>query len=147
VCTTTNIGLIKHTATLLADLAFHLSVDSILASDIEACSNKVILSINSMLLSLASTAGGSRSAKGKGKVRVRSVRPTDQLIQRAVCRNIRPRALLLTCFTQDIALNQFSGRTKSPPVPRKKAVAKRRQKRIFRISRSRSSSSSGRSTT
>ena len=87
----------KSAAALPADLAFHRSVDSDLASDLEACSNKVI-SITNMLLNLASTVGSSKGAKGKGKARVRDeddfldrfgsliVEPMDQLFERAVCR-------------------------------------------------------------
>ena len=87
----------KSAAALPADLAFHRSVDSDLASDLEACSNKVI-SITNMLLNLASTVGSSKGAKGKGKARVRDeddfldrfgsliVEPMDQLFERAVRR-------------------------------------------------------------
>ena len=96
----------KHAASLPADLAFHRSVDSDLARDLEACSNKAI-SITNMLLNLASTVGSSKSAKGKGKARVRDeddfldrfasliVEPMDQLFERAVCSTLRPHAFLL----------------------------------------------------
>jgi hypothetical protein len=93
----------KNAAALPADLAFHRSVDSDLASDLEACSSKVI-SITNMLLNLASS---SKSAKGKGKARVRDeddfldrfgsliVEPMDQLFERAVCSRLRPHVFLL----------------------------------------------------
>ena len=96
----------KHAAALPTDLAFHRSVDSDLASDLEACSNKVV-SITNMLLNLASTVGSSKSANGKGKARVRDeddlidrfgsliVEPMDQLFERAVCSILRPRVFLL----------------------------------------------------
>ena len=96
----------KHAAVLPADLAFHRSVDSDLASDLEACSNKVI-SITNLLLNLASTVGSSASAKGKGKARVRDeddfldrfgsliMEPMDQLFERAVCSDLHPHAFLL----------------------------------------------------
>ena len=96
----------KHAAVLPADLAFHRSVNPDLASDLEACSNKV-MSITNMLLDLASTVGGSKSAKGKGKARVQDeddfldrfesliVEPMDQLFERAVCGNLRPHVFLL----------------------------------------------------
>lgn len=96
----------KHAAALPTDLAFHRSVDSDLASDLEACSNKVV-SITNMLLNLTSTVGSSKSAKGKGKARVRDeddlidrfgsliVEPMDQLFERAVCSILHPRVFLL----------------------------------------------------
>ncbi|KAH9080509.1 ribonuclease H-like domain-containing protein [Lactarius deliciosus] len=121
----------KHASSLPTDLAFHRSVDSDLARDLEACSNKVI-SITNTLLNLVSTVGGSKSTKGKGKDRVRDeddfldrfgsliVEPMDQLFERA-----------------DIALDQFSGRSKAPaiainpPEPRKKAAPKGRQEPVI----------------
>ncbi|KAH9065385.1 ribonuclease H-like domain-containing protein [Lactarius vividus] len=121
----------KHAASLPTDLAFHRSVDSDLARDLEACSNKVI-SITNTLLNLASTVGSSRSAKGKGKARVRDeddfldrfgsliVEPMDQLFERT-----------------DIALDQFSGRSKAPaiainpPEPKKKVAPKGRQEPVI----------------
>jgi hypothetical protein len=87
-------------------LTFHRSVDSDLASDLEACSNKVI-SITDKLLNLASTVESSESAKGKGKAHVRgeddfinrfrslTVEPMDQLFKRVVCIILRPSAFLL----------------------------------------------------
>ncbi|KAH9979682.1 ribonuclease H-like domain-containing protein [Russula compacta] len=117
----------KHAAGLPADLAFHRSVDSDLAKDLETCSDKVV-SIMNTLLGLASTIGGPRGAQGRGKARLRDeddfldrfgaliVEPMDQLLERA-----------------DIALDQFSGRTKAPaiainpPEPKKKAAFSRRQ--------------------
>ena len=96
----------KHAAALPTDLAFHRSVDSDLASDLEACSNKVV-SITNMLLNLASTVGSSKSANGKGKARVRDeddlidrfgsliVEPMDQLFERAVCSILHPCVFLL----------------------------------------------------
>ncbi|KAI9440217.1 hypothetical protein BJY52DRAFT_1321730 [Lactarius psammicola] len=65
----------------------------------EACSNKA-MSITNMLLDLASTIGSSKSAKGKGKARVRDeddfldrfgsliVEPMDQLFERAAARSL-----------------------------------------------------------
>ncbi|KAH9179270.1 hypothetical protein EDB89DRAFT_2111416 [Lactarius sanguifluus] len=121
----------KHAASLPTDLAFHRSVDPDLARDLEACSNKVI-SITNTLLNLASTVGGSKSAKGKGKARVRDeddfldrfgsliIEPMDQLFERA-----------------DIALDQFSGRSKAPaiainpPEPKKKVAPKGRQEPVI----------------
>ncbi|KAH9042099.1 ribonuclease H-like domain-containing protein [Lactarius pseudohatsudake] len=121
----------KHAASLPTDLAFHRSVDSDLARDLEACSNKVI-SITNTLLNLASTLGSSKSVKGKGKARVRDeddfldrfesliVEPMDQLFERA-----------------DIALDQFSGRSKAPaiainpPEPKKKVAPKGRQEPVI----------------
>jgi len=95
----------KHAAALPADLAFHRSVDSDLAEDLEACSKKV-LSMTNMLLNLASTVSNSKSAKGKGKARVQDeddfldrfgpliVEPMDQLLERAVCTTLCPRIFL-----------------------------------------------------
>ncbi|KAH8998549.1 ribonuclease H-like domain-containing protein [Lactarius akahatsu] len=120
----------KHAASLPTDLAFHRSVDSDLARDLEACSNKVI-SITNTLLNLASTLGSSKSAKRKGKARVRDeddfldrfeslvVEPMDQLFERA-----------------DIALDQFSGRSKAPaiainPPEPKKVTPKGRQEPVI----------------
>ncbi|KAI9436593.1 ribonuclease H-like domain-containing protein, partial [Lactarius indigo] len=121
----------KSAASLPADLPFHRSVDSDLARDLEACSNKV-LSITNALLNLASTVGSSKNAKGKGKARLQDeddfldrfgslvVEPMDQLFERA-----------------DIALDQFSGRSKAPaiainpPEPKKKATSKGRQEPVI----------------
>ncbi|KAF8272378.1 ribonuclease H-like domain-containing protein [Lactarius quietus] len=118
----------KSAAALPADLSFHRSVDSDLASDLEACSNKVI-SITNMLLNVATS---SKSAKGKGKARVRDeddfldrfgsliVEPMDQLFERA-----------------DIALDQVNGRTKAPaiainpPEPKRKTGPKGRQEPVI----------------
>ncbi|KAF8495725.1 ribonuclease H-like domain-containing protein [Russula emetica] len=117
----------KHAAGLPADLAFHRSVDSDLAKDLETCSKRVV-SMTNALLDLASTIGNSKSAKEKGKGRLQDeddfvdrfgaliVEPMDQLLERA-----------------DIALDQFSGRTKAPAIainplePKKKATSSRRQ--------------------
>jgi PMC2NT (NUC016) domain len=85
----------KHAAGLPADLAFHRSVDSDLASALGTCSNKVV-TITNTLLSLASTVGTSKTSKGKGKARVQDeddfldrfrtliVEPMDQLLENAV---------------------------------------------------------------
>jgi exosome complex exonuclease RRP6 len=84
----------KNAAGLPSDLAFHRSVDSDLAKELETCSNKVV-SITNMLLSLTSTIGSSKT-KGKGKAYLRDeddfldrfgsliVEPMDQLLERAV---------------------------------------------------------------
>jgi exosome complex exonuclease RRP6 len=94
----------KHAAGLPADLAFHRSVDSDLAKDLEKCSKRVV-SMTNALLDLASTIGNSKSAKGKGKARLQDedefldrfgaliVEPMDQLLERAV-RNM-PQLLFL----------------------------------------------------
>ncbi|KAN0114265.1 Ribonuclease H-like domain containing protein [Russula decolorans] len=113
----------KHAAGLPADLAFHRSVDSDVAKDLETCSNRVV-SMTNVFLDLASTIGNSKGAKEKGKARLQDeddfldrfqaliVEPMDQLLERA-----------------DIALDQFSGRTKAPatvikpPEPKKKATS------------------------
>ena len=85
----------KHAAGLPADLAFHRSVDSDVAKDLEKCSQRVA-SMTNALLDLASTIGSSKSAKGKGKARPQDeddfldrfgaliVEPMDQLLERAV---------------------------------------------------------------
>ena len=102
----------KNAAALPADLAFHRSVDSDLANDLETCSNKVT-SITNMLLDFASTIGSSKSAKGKEKARVRDeddfldrfasliVEPMDQLFERAVfvvfCRHLRAFLFTFLC--------------------------------------------------
>ena len=104
--------------------------------------------ITNMLLNLASTVGSSKSAKGKGKARIHDeddfidrfgsliVEPMDQLFERAVRSILRPRAFL-SYLAQDIALDQFSGRTKAPaiainpPEPKKKVVAKGRQEPVL----------------
>jgi exosome complex exonuclease RRP6 len=95
----------KLAAGLPADLAFHRSVDSDLAKDLEACSNKVV-SITNALLGLASTIGSSKSAKGKGKACLQDeddfldrfgaliVEPMDQLLERAVRSVLQPFILL-----------------------------------------------------
>jgi exosome complex exonuclease RRP6 len=85
----------KHAAGLPADLAFHRSVDSDLAEDLETCSKRVV-SMTNALLDLASTIGNSKSAKGNGKARLQDeddfldrfqaliVEPMDQILERAV---------------------------------------------------------------
>jgi exosome complex exonuclease RRP6 len=95
----------KHAAGLPADLSFHRSVDSDLAKELEACSDKVV-SITNMLLFLTSTVGSSKSAKGKGKAHLRDeddfldrfggliVEPMEHLLERAVRSVPRPFALL-----------------------------------------------------
>ena len=160
----------KNAAALPADLAFHRSVDSDLANDLETCSNKVT-SITNMLLDFASTIGSSKSAKGKEKARVRDeddfldrfasliVEPMDQLFERAVfvvfCRHLR--AFLLTFFYARISrLTRSPEGRKHPPLlltpqslkKRKSApkVAKSQFFNMFRISQNRSSSLSGRPT-
>ena len=95
----------KHAAGLPSDLAFHRSVDSDLANDLEACSSKVV-SMTNMLIGLSSTIGSSKSAKGKGRARLQDeddfidrfealiVEPMDQLLERAVRSAFHPFALL-----------------------------------------------------
>ena len=85
----------KHAAGLPTDLAFHRSVDSDLAKDLETCSKRVV-SMTNALLGLASTIGNSKNAKGNGKARLQDeddflyrfqasiVEPMDQLLERAV---------------------------------------------------------------
>jgi exosome complex exonuclease RRP6 len=96
----------KHAAGLPADLAFHRSVDSDLAKDLETCSKRVV-SMTNALLDLASTIGNSKSAKEKGKARLQDeddfvdrfgaliVEPMDQLLERAV-RNMSQLSFLLS---------------------------------------------------
>jgi exosome complex exonuclease RRP6 len=86
-------------------LAYHQSVDSDVAKEVEACSSKAV-SITNMLIDLASTIGSSKSAKGKSKACLQDeddfidrfgslvVEPMDQLLERAVCIVFRPLALL-----------------------------------------------------
>ena len=95
----------KHAAGIPSDLAYHRSVDSDLAKDLEACSSRVA-SITNIVLGLASTIGSSKSAKGKGKARLQDeddfldrfgalvVEPMDQLLERAVRSVFQPFALL-----------------------------------------------------
>ncbi len=95
----------KHAAGLPADLAFHRSVDSDLAKDLETFSKRVV-SITNTLLDQASTIGNSKSAKGKGKARLEDeddfldrfealiVEPMDQLLERAV-RSVSQLSVLL----------------------------------------------------
>ena len=85
----------KHAAGLPADLAFHRSVDSDLARDLETCSKKAV-SLTNALLDIMSTIGSSKSAKGKGKARLQDeddfldrfealiVEPMDLSLERAV---------------------------------------------------------------
>ena len=98
----------KHAAGLPAgaDLAFHRSVDSDLAKDLESCSKRVV-SMSNVLLDLVSTIGNSKNAKGKGKARLQDeddfldrfealiVEPMDQLLERAVRSVSQPFVLLL----------------------------------------------------
>ena len=96
----------KQAAGLPADLAFHRSVDSDLAKDLETCSKRVV-SMTNALLDLAATIGSSKSAKGKGKARLQDeddlldrfgaliVEPMDQLLERTV-RNIAQLLFLLS---------------------------------------------------
>jgi exosome complex exonuclease RRP6 len=133
----------KHAAGLPADLAFHRSVDSDLANNLETCTEKVV-SMTNALLDLASTIGNSKSTKGKGKARLQDeddlldrfealvVEPMDQLLERAVCSVLLP-FLPRSHLAQDISLDQFSGRTKAPAIainpvePKKKATPSKRQ--------------------
>ena len=96
----------KHAAGLPADLAFHRSVDSDVAKNLETCSERVV-SMTNALLDLASTIGNSKSVKGKGKARLQDeddfldrfgaliVEPMDQLLERAV-RNMSQLSFLLS---------------------------------------------------
>jgi hypothetical protein len=96
----------KHAAGLPTDLAFHRSVDSDLAKELESCSKRVV-SMTNVLLDLASTIGNSKSAKGNGKARLQDeddfldrfealiVEPMDQLLERAV-RNTSQLSFLLS---------------------------------------------------
>ncbi|KAI0265554.1 ribonuclease H-like domain-containing protein [Gloeopeniophorella convolvens] len=114
----------KHAAGLPADLAFHRSVDSDLAKDLEASSSKV-LSLTNMLLDLASTIGGSRAR----------LRDEDDFIDRFGALIVEPMDQLLE--RADIALDQFSGRTKAPaiainpPEPKKKPAPSGRQEPVI----------------
>ncbi|KAI0298162.1 ribonuclease H-like domain-containing protein [Multifurca ochricompacta] len=121
----------KHAAGLPVDLAFHRSLDSDLAKDLEACSSKV-MNITNMLIDLASTLGGSKSAKGKGKARLQD---EDDFLDRFGALIVEPMDLLLE--RADIALDKFSGRMKTPaitinpPEPKKKAVLYGRQEPVI----------------
>jgi exosome complex exonuclease RRP6 len=96
----------KHAAGLPTDLAFHRSVDSDLAKDLETCSKRVV-SMTNLLLDLASTIGNSKGAKEKGKARLQDeddfldrfegliVEPMDRLLERAV-RNMSQLSFLLS---------------------------------------------------
>jgi exosome complex exonuclease RRP6 len=98
----------KHAAGLPADLAFHRSVDSDVAKDLETCSNRVV-SMTNVFLDLASTIGNSKGAKEKGKARLQDeddfldrfqaliVEPMDQLLERAVCNMSQLLFLLSPC--------------------------------------------------
>jgi hypothetical protein len=98
----------KHAAGLPADLAYHRSVDSDLARELETCSKKAV-SLTNVLLDVMSTLGSSKSAKGKGKARLRDeddfldrfealiVEPMDQSLERAVRSVSQPFVLLSPC--------------------------------------------------
>ena len=98
----------KHAAGLPADLAYHRSVDSDLARELETCSKKAV-SLTNVLLDVMSTLGGSKSAKGKGKARLQDeddfldrfealiVEPMDQSLERAVRSVFQPFVLLSLC--------------------------------------------------
>jgi hypothetical protein len=98
----------KHAAGLPADLAFHRSVDSDLAKDLETCSEKVA-SMTNALLDLMSTIRNSKNGKGKGKARLQDeddfidrfdaliVEPMDQVLERAVRSVSVPFVLFLPC--------------------------------------------------
>jgi exosome complex exonuclease RRP6 len=140
----------KNAAALPADLAFHRSVDSDLANDLEVCSNKVT-SITNMLLDFASTI---KSAKGKGKARVRDeddfldrfasliVEPMDQLFERAVFVVFFCAPFSLPFLCQDIALDQVSGRTKAPAIAINPPEPKKKESRPQRSPRASSSACS-----
>jgi PMC2NT (NUC016) domain len=95
----------KHAAGLPSDLAFHRSVDSDLAKELEACSSRVVPMMN-MLLGLASTIGSSKNGKGNGRARLQDeddfvdrfealvVEPMDQLLERTVRSVLHPFSLL-----------------------------------------------------
>ncbi|KAK7061210.1 exosome complex exonuclease RRP6 [Favolaschia claudopus] len=97
-------------AGLPADIAFHRSIDSDLAQDLDAFSSR-ILSLTNNILSLVSTADTSQSSRKKGKAKLQGqddvvddfhsliVDSMDQLLERT-----------------DICLDEFSGRTKAPLV-------------------------------
>jgi hypothetical protein len=152
----------KHAAGLPADLAFHRSVDSDLAKDLETCSKKVV-SMSNVLLDLMSTIGNSKSAKGKGKARLQDeddfldrfealvVEPMDQLLERAVRSISHPFCLSLTSPRISLWTNSLAGR-KRLPLPSNPQSQKRRRRRqnarrlsynMYRISQNRKSSSSG----
>jgi exosome complex exonuclease RRP6 len=98
----------KHAAGLPADLAFHRSVDSDLARDLETCSKKAV-SLTNALLDMMSTIESSKSAKGKGRARLQDeddfldrfealvVEPMDLLLERAVRSDSQPFVLFSLC--------------------------------------------------
>jgi exosome complex exonuclease RRP6 len=115
----------KHAAGLPADLAFHRSVDSDLANDLETCSDKA-LSMTNTLLDLMSTIGNSKNSKGKGKARLQDeddfidrfhalvVEPMDQLLERAVRSVSVPFCLVLTLHRTSLWTNFLAGPKRLP---------------------------------
>lgn len=85
----------RHALSLPADLAFHRSMDSELAQNLDAFSARV-LSVTNDLLTLVSTADSTQSTRGKGKLKLESqddvvdnfqslvVDAMDLLLERAV---------------------------------------------------------------
>ncbi|KAJ7082609.1 hypothetical protein C8R43DRAFT_1052282 [Mycena crocata] len=100
----------RSAAGLPVDIAFHRSMDSELAEDLDAFSSRV-LSLTNNLLSLVATADVSQSSRQKGKAKLQNqddvvddfhsliVDSMDQLLERT-----------------DICLDEFLGRTKAPLV-------------------------------
>ncbi|KAI9428422.1 hypothetical protein H4582DRAFT_2047235 [Lactarius indigo] len=138
----------KSTALLPIDLPFHRSVDSDLARDLEACLNKVI-SITNVLLNLTSIVGNPKNAKGKGKARLRD---EDDFLDRFGSLVVEP----MSCLNAQtsLSINPPVG-PKPPSLPSIPESLKRWLQEaamsllysMLHISRSRNSSSSGRSIT
>ncbi len=153
----------KHATGLPADLAFHRSVDSDLANNLETCTEKVV-SMTNALLDLASTIGNSKSAKGKGKARLQDeddlldrfealiVEPMDQLLERAVRSVLLPFYLVLILRRISLWTNFLAGRKRLPLPSTPKSQKRRRLHQsarhqsynMYRISQNRNSSSSAR---
>ncbi|KII90883.1 hypothetical protein PLICRDRAFT_39491 [Plicaturopsis crispa FD-325 SS-3] len=112
---------IKNSVSLPSDLAFHRSIDSELAKELDAFSSRV-LSVTNDLLALVSTVDASQAGRGKGKQKLQSqddvvdrfesliVESMDQLLERA-----------------DMSLDEYLGKTKAPAIainPPKPAASK-----------------------
>ncbi|KAI0049395.1 hypothetical protein FA95DRAFT_1556869 [Auriscalpium vulgare] len=100
----------KHSAGLPTDLAFHRSVDRAVASDLDACSDKV-LSLANRLLQLTKTAESSKKASAKAKAKLED---RDDLLDRFESLIVESMDQLLE--RADICLDQYTGRTKAPAI-------------------------------
>ncbi|KAH7923828.1 hypothetical protein BV22DRAFT_557849 [Leucogyrophana mollusca] len=100
----------RHAVSLPTDLAFHRSMDSDLAQELDAFSSRV-LSLTNSLLALVSTSETAQNARGKGRAKLESqddvvdgfhslvVDSMDQLLERT-----------------DNCLDQYLGRIKAPAI-------------------------------